>query len=105
MKHISRPDELREIAITCEEVFRSQIERTSDGAEHAERALEFVKTVWRKYDCEQVAGVHDKFIKMEEALFGLEREEASGKRYRDHFMPMFNCLVFGLGVISSLLDQ
>jgi len=68
-------------------------------------ALDFNKAIWQKYDCEEVADIYEKFVKIEEALFGLEREEKSGKRYRDHFVHMFNTFVFGLRVISTLITQ
>ncbi len=94
-----------DVVAKCKDVFVAQIEKTSDATEHVEKVLEFMRTIWRKYDCQQVANVYAKFIKMEEALFGLERDEETGKRYRDHFVHMFNCFVFGLRVISSLLAQ
>lgn len=97
--------ELTHMTDKCREVLAAQIDKTYDRVEQVDKALGFIKTVWRKYDCEQVAEMYDKFVKMEEALFGLERQEEIGKRYRDHFVHMFNCFVFGLRLISSLLAQ
>ena len=89
----------------CKKVFVAQIKNTFDRAEQTDTTLAFIKTLWRKYDCERIADIYGEFVKMEEALFGLEREEEKGKRYRDHFVHMFNCFVFGLRIISSLLAQ
>ena len=59
--------------------------------------------MWLKYDCKQVAEKFDNFVKIEQALYGLERDKERGGRYRDHFVHMFNTFVFGLRIISSLL--
>ena len=104
-RYLSKKDELKEIGDRCKEVFVAQIDNTSNREEQITKALEFIKAVWKKYDCEEIANIYDKFVKMEEALFGLERESDLGKRYRDHFVHMFNCFVFGLRIITSLLEQ
>jgi len=104
-KYVPNRPECDEITKRCKDVFIAQTEKTNERAEQIETALCFIKTLWRKYDCEQVADIYDKFVKMEEALFGLERQEDTGKYYRDHFVHMFNCFVFGLRIISSVLQQ
>jgi len=104
-RYILDTGQLKQINEKCKEVFIAQVEKKSERFEQIEKTLDFIKTIWRKYDCEQIAEIYDKFIKIEEALFGLEREEEIGERYRDHFIHMFNCFVFGLRVISSLIKQ
>lgn len=104
-RYISNTAERNEITKKCKGVLLSQTKAPYDRPAQIKKALDFAKSIWQKYDCEQVAEIYDKFVKMEEALFGLEREEKDGKRYRDHFIHMFNTFVFGLQVISSLLKQ
>jgi len=104
-KYVPKKSECEDITKSCKDVFVAQIEKTDKREEQIEKALHFIKTLWIKYDCEQVANIYDKFVKMEEALFGLKRQEESGKYYRDHFVHMFNCFVFGLRIISSILKQ
>jgi len=95
--------EEKDIVEKCEEVFIAQ--ECGDRDAQVSKTLEFMKSVWVKYDCKEVAEIYDKFIKMEEALFGLLREEREGKRYRDHFIHMFNCFVFGVRFISSVFAK
>ncbi|MGA2677921.1 MAG: hypothetical protein ABSF37_01330 [Sedimentisphaerales bacterium] len=104
-RYISDATERNEIAKRCKDVLASQTKAPYDRAAQIKKALDFAKSIWQKYDCVQVAEIYDKFVKIEEALFGLEREEKDGKRYRDHFIHMFNTFVFGLQIISSLLKQ
>ena len=96
-------EEEKDIVKKCKAVFVSQ--QSGNREVQNIKTLEFMKSVWMKYDCKEVAEIYDKFIKMEEALFGLLREEREGKRYRDHFIHMFNCFVFGVRFISSVFDQ
>jgi len=103
-RYISKETECKEMIDKCREVFVSQ-QKATDRLVQVERALDFIKTVWRKYDCEDVAELYDKFVKIEEALFGLERDKEAGGRYRDHFIHMVNCFVFGLRIIESLISQ
>jgi len=104
-RYISDTSESKEITRKCKDVLIAQTDATYDRSAQIVKALDFTKAIWRKYDCEQVADIYEKFVKIEEALFGLEREEKDGKRYRDHFVHMFNTFVFGLRIISSLLTQ
>lgn len=96
-------EEQEDIIKKCKEVL--VVQESGNRVEQIEKTLEFMKSIWVKYDCKEVAKIYDKFIKMEEALFGLLREEEKGKRYRDHFVHMFNCFVFGVRFISSVFDK
>jgi len=95
--------EEEDIIKKCKKVFDAQ--ECGDRLAQIENTLDFMKSIWIKYDCKEVAKIYDEFIKMEEALFGLLREEEKGKRYRDHFVHMFNCFVFGVRFISSVFGK
>ncbi len=106
-KKKEKKKEKKLIVQTCEEVLKAQINNTEDQAELVERTLEFIKALWSKYDCKEVADKYDSYIKMEGALFGLEREEDEKKNrsYRDHFVHMFNTFILGLRIIAMLHDK
>lgn len=103
--YIPNPKERDKIVDMCKNVLNAQINKTYDQKEQVECTLNFIEALWDKYDCKDVANIYSKFIKIEEALYGLEREEESGERYRDHFVHMFNTLIFGLRIISELLSK
>ncbi len=94
--------ELENITSNCRRVIDAQ-GQTANPVEHIERTLLFVRALWQKYDCAEIAEIYSKFVKIEEALFGLERDEKEGSRYREHFVHMFNCYVFGIRVVSKIL--
>lgn len=93
------------IASSCRAMFTSQINNTYDRTEQVSKVLGFFEAIWNKYDCKQISTLYQKFVKIEEALYGLEREEKLRERYRDHSIHMFNCFAFGLRIISSMLKQ
>lgn len=95
-------NELEKITTTCRRVLDAQ-GQTSSPVEHIGQALSFVQALWEKYDCAEIAEIYSKFVRIEEALFGLERDEKDGTRYREHFVHMFNCYVFGTRCISKFL--
>ena len=103
--YISRSDENKRVLSSCRRVLDTQAHKTYDQAEERERTLDFIQELWRKYDCKQVAGKFDNFVKIEQALYGLERDKEKGGRYRDHFVHMFNTFVFGLRIISILFEK
>lgn len=103
-RYISRPEEAQRVKDACLEVLKSQ-QTPNDRAKHVDSALRFSRILWEKYDCKEISDLYDKFQCIEEALFGLERDEAAGFRYRDHLVHMFNCYVFGLRIISELLSE
>ncbi len=104
-KYQLRSTEKNKIKKACNDVFASQIKNTYDRTLQVDRTLVFFETIWNKYDCKQIATIYHQFVKIEEALYGLERDEKLGKRYRDHSIHMFNCFAFGLRIISSILGQ
>lgn len=103
--YISRSDENKRVLSACRKVLNIQASKTYNQAKEREQTLEFIQALWGKYDCEQVAEKFDNFVKIEQALYGLERDKKKGRRYRDHFVHMFNTFVFGLRIISILFDK
>ncbi len=103
--YISVSTKGKSIVKKCQSVLTAQCDKTYDQKEQIDCTLYFIEALWDKYDCKEIASIYSNFIKIEEALYGLEREEESGKRYRDHFVHMFNCFIFGLRVISALLKK
>jgi len=103
--YISDEKERNEIINKCSAVLDAQIAKTYDQKEQVEHTLNFIKELWNKYDCKEIADIYSNFIKIEEALYGLERKEENGEGYRDHFIHMFNTFTFGLRIISFLLDR
>lgn len=101
--YIAKPRDRKHIASTCETALNAQFNRTYNQKKQVKCTLEFIEVLWDKYDCKEIAGIYGNFIKIEEALYGLEREEESGERYRDHFVHMFNTFIFGLRIISPQL--
>jgi hypothetical protein len=102
--YITSGKELTEITEKCKNVLSAQSDKTFDRFEQIEQTLNFIKTIWSKYDCKEIADIYSSFVKIEEALYGLEREEDLGNRYRDHFVHMFNCYIFGIRIISFILS-
>ena len=103
--YISDNDELKEIRENCEKVIKAQEENTPKKSEQIRNTLGFIQSIWKKYDCSEIAEMYAKFQRIEEALFGLERDERTGGRYRDHFVHMFNCYVFGLRILTSIVNK
>ena len=103
--YISPGEEYERVLAACNKVLDTQASKTYQQAIEREHTLDFIQALWGKYDCEQVAEKFDNFVKIEEALYGLERDKERGGRYRDHFVHMFNTFVFGLRIISSLLGN
>lgn len=103
--YITKVEQRAAIKDKCEAVLKAQTKETYDQLKQTEETLEFIKALWAKYDCKEIATIYADFVKIQEALFGLERDEEKGERYRDHFIHMFNCFIFGLRLISRLLAR
>jgi hypothetical protein len=103
--YVAKPDERADLMERCRAVLMARVDHTYDHKQQVDHTLQFIRALWRKYDCEAIAEVYSQFIKFEEAMYGLERDEQKGERYRDHFVHMFNCFVFGLRLLSALRKQ
>lgn len=102
--YIANADQRRAIAEACQSVLKAQTQETYDQKKQTAETLKFIEALWAKYDCKEIATIYSDFVKIEEALYGLERDLEKGERYRDHFIHMFNCFVFGLRLISRLFQ-
>ncbi|OGO08872.1 MAG: hypothetical protein A2Y61_06180 [Chloroflexi bacterium RBG_13_60_13] len=71
---------------------------------HVEKVQEFLAVLWKKYDCDDLMEVVRAYTKVEPILLDLERDEAAGGRYRDHSVHSFNVFIFGLRLLSKLID-
>ncbi|OHB55083.1 MAG: hypothetical protein A2173_07970 [Planctomycetes bacterium RBG_13_44_8b] len=103
--YISRSKENKRVLSACRKVLNTQASKTYNQAKEREQTLDFIQALWGKFDCEQVAEKFDNFVKIEQALYGLERDKEKGGRYRDHFVHMFNTFIFGLRIISNLFGK
>lgn len=103
--YISPGKEYERVLAACNKVLDTQASKSYQQAIERKHTLDFIQALWGKYDCEQVAEKFDNFVKIEQALYGLERDKEKGGRYRDHFVHMFNTFVFGLRIISSLFGK
>jgi hypothetical protein len=100
--YIPQGEDFNRVLETCTNVLNTQASDTYNQAKERKQTLDFIQALWKKYDCEEVAKKYDNFVKMEQALYGLERDKDKGERYRDHFVHMFNTFIFGLRIISNL---
>jgi len=65
----------------------------------------FLKKVWDKYHGEYISEILAKFPRIQQALFGLEEDQTTGGRYRDHYVHMFNVFITGARIISQIIRQ
>ena len=72
--------------------------------EHIAQIRNFLSVLWRKYDCEDLMEVVSAYTRVEPILLDLERDEASGYRYRDHSVHSFNVFLFGLRLLGKVVD-
>jgi len=72
--------------------------------EQIDSAGDCLQEFWANYSLKHVAGVLRGFPRVEKALYGLELEEKTGARYRDHFLHMFNVFILGARILSLFLS-
>lgn len=72
--------------------------------EQIDSAGDCLQEFWANYSRKHLAGVLRGFPKIEKALYGLELEEETGARYRDHFLHMFNVFILGSRILSLFLS-
>lgn len=73
--------------------------------EQVEAAVDCLYEFWRHYSSEHMAKILKDFAKVQMGLFGFELEEEIGRRYRDHFLHMFNVFTFGSIILSLTLHK
>ncbi len=97
--------ELEDIKKGVHSALTKMIEEPTNYRGHIEKAKQFLKVLWRKYDCKNIVEVFEAFIKIEPVLIDMERDEGVGFRYRDHSVHTFHVFIFGLRIISKLIDR
>ena len=74
------------------------LNRPDDVDQHIKHTLKVFKMLMEKIDCKPEADIFRQFVKVEPALFIKES-------YRDHVVHVFHVFVFGLRIISQILEQ
>ena len=97
--------EREDIKNSAHSAFTKMMEEPTNYRDHVEKAKQFLKVLWRKYDCENIVEVFEAFTKVEPVLIDMERDEGVGFRYRDHSVHTFHVFTFGLRIISKLIDR
>lgn len=64
-----------------------------------------LRLVWAKYSSKNIAVILESFPRIQRALFGLEENRAEGKRYRDHYIHMFDVFITGSRILSLMLKR
>ena len=72
---------------------------------HVDKVHKFMKVLWEKYDCEEIYQMLDSLTRIEPALLDLERDPEARKRYRDRYVHLFHVFVFGLRILSDLIQK
>jgi hypothetical protein len=67
-----------------------------------EMTAEALVAFWENVSQAHIAKIFANFPKIEKALFGLERNEDMGERYRDHFLHMFHNFILGCRIFSQI---
>ena len=75
----------------------------SDGKDEVkiQKVSDFLSEIWKNYAHEKLAEILTNFPKIEKILLGARLAEK--RRYRDHFLHMFNTYIFGSLIISHIL--
>ena len=73
--------------------------------EQIELAGKCLQEFWGHYSSSQIATILQTFPRVQRALFGLEEDIASGSRYRDHYVHMFNVFITGSIIISGIVAR
>ena len=97
--------ELEDIKNSAHSALTKMIEEPTNYRGHIEKARQFLKVLWRKYDCENVVEVFEAFTKVEPVLIDMEKDEGIDFRYRDHSVHTFHVFIFGLRIMSKLIDR
>jgi len=102
--YLPEGDEREDIKSSAHEALKKMIEKPTDYRGHVEKARQFLRVLWKKYDCENVVEIFDAFTRVEPVLIDMEESEGVGFRYRDHSVHTFHVFTFGLRVISKLIN-
>lgn len=104
-KYLIEEDDLRNIEGACRTALSAQIREPDNQQKHRVTALSFYDAIWTKYISNEMVNLFREYLKSEEALYGLERDEESKIGYRDHLVHMFNVFVMGLRIITPVVTN
>ena len=99
--YLSTSDEAAGLKGQVQDAIATLILDPMNYRKHIEKAREFLEVLWQKYDCESVVEVFDAFTKVEPVFTGIERQQW----YRDHSVHTFHVFVFGLRILSKIIDK
>jgi len=85
------------------EVLNSMEESPVEYRIHLEKVYSFLETLWTKYDCKDIIRILEALTTVEPPLLDLERQ--ASKRYRDHYVHIFNVFVLGLRILSLITQK
>lgn len=97
--------ELEDIKNSIHSALTKMIDEPTNYRDHIEKARQFLRVLWKKYDCENVIEVFEAFTKVEPILIDMEKDEGIGFRYRDHSIHTLHVFTFGLRLIAKLIDK
>lgn len=95
--------ERENISSKMTKVLTSMEERPTEYRIHLEKVYDFLSTLWTKYDCKDIIGILEALTTVEPPLLDLERQ--TSKRYRDHYVHIFNVFILGLRMLSLIIDK
>jgi len=97
--------ELENITESAHSALTTMVQDPSNYRAHVEKARQFLKALWTKYDCDDVIEVFEAFTKIEPVLVDLEGSKGFGFRYRDHSVHTFHVFTLGLRIITKLAKE
>lgn len=79
----------------------NELETLEDSPDKViQSAADSLKGIWKNYTDEETADIFRDFAGVQRALFGLEYEEGSPRRYREHILHMFHVFIMGARFLS-----
>jgi hypothetical protein len=94
----TRRSERKNILSALTRVVSSVVDQPDKISEHERKTQAFVKSLLNKYDFEQVGNFFNLFADMEPTMLTLGGT-------RDHLLHVFNVFLFGMQIISPLIDS
>jgi hypothetical protein len=97
------PIESRLIKNSMVLALKSMQSNPTDYRLHMDNVQKFLRTLWTKYDCQDIIRIIDTLSFVEPPLLDLER--GSQRTYREHYVHLFNVFVLGLRVLSKVIEK
>lgn len=88
--------EKQDIKKQIEILLSSLMSEPEKTLQHTDLTLNFLRILWKKYDCEKIADFFEHFARIEPTLLSLGGT-------RDHFLHIFHVFLFGLRIISKII--